>query len=122
MTFKPGRQARSGFSLVEIMIALMLLLITTVVIGSGLVGALNLERQTEAEAGNAELAHWIRARHTEGIMPEPIQDELDERFEDALVTHSSVKAEDERRWDRWRLQASPDAPALILELIAQGQR
>lgn len=107
-----------GFSLIEILLALTLLLITITVIGSGLVGTLQLERQTEAQLATEPIAEWVTARHAAGIFPENIAQELEEQFPDAVVSFDNRKAADESIWNHWSLQSSEEAPSMTLDLIA----
>jgi|GEM_PF-1733770 len=121
-----GRRWRAagqgGFSLIEILVALLLLLITVTVVGSGLIGALQMERQTVERRAAEPLAEWVSARHASGLSAEDLIAAFEERprgdFPDATIGHKQRKAADDSVWDQWTIRVSPEAPAVTLELLS----
>lgn len=107
-----------GFSLVEILVALLLLLITVTIVGSGLVGALNMEQQTRERRAAEPLAEWLSARHAGGLAAPDLETAFEEAHPEASLKYRQRKAADDSLWDHWTIHASEDAPPITLELLS----
>lgn len=111
-------QSVQGFSLIEILVALLLLLITVTIVGSGLVGALNMEQQTKERRAAEPLAEWLSARHASGLAPEDLEVAFEEAHPEASLKYQQQKAADDSIWDQWTIQASKESPAITLQLLS----
>jgi len=116
-----GASPVRGFSLIEILVALLLLLLTVTIVGSGLVGALNMERQTSERRAAEPLAEWLSARHAFGLAAEDLEAAFEEAHPEAALKYKQRKAADESLWDHWTIQASAEAPAITLELLSNPE-
>jgi len=106
-----------GFSLIEILVALLLLLLTVTIVGSGLVGALNMEQQTKERRAAEPLAEWLSARHAGGLTAPELEVAFEQAHPEASLKYHQQKAADDSIWDQWTIQASKESPAITLELL-----
>ena len=110
----PPSLPRAGFSLIEILVALTILLMTVLVIGGGLIGVVQLETDTDAQAELAAVARFVSARRLEGAEEADIRTEMAERWPEAELTVVERRDEEDRTWEWWTLETG-DGHRLRLE-------
>lgn len=108
-----------GFSLIEVVLALFLLILLAGFTATGVLGVLGLEADSQNLQEAAEIARYVREERRAGISDDDILDAVTSEWPAAVVERSEVENEAGTDWMAWTIKAHRDGPDVAVEFLTE---
>lgn len=109
----------SGFSLIEVVLALFILILLAGFTATGVLGVLGLEADSRDLQEAGEIARFVGAERGAGIPDEDILEAVKSEWPAAVVKRSEVENDEGTDWMVWTIKAHRDSPEVAVEFLTE---